>query len=83
MDTKRRTNAHSYALQDYASNLKTRRTKHADHDSDDSSEKTILQDASGSNTTVVQGKSSDIIRTTHVSLTVNNTTLPSRNEDWS
>ena len=82
MSARPRTNAHSYALPDYASNLNTRRYKRGDHEFDDSSEKTILPDAGGSNTTFTPGKSGEIMRTTHVSLTVDNAKPPSRSDEW-
>lgn len=77
-----RTNGNSYALPSYSSNLNTRRSRRGDHESDNGSEKTILQEAAGSNTQVIQGKTGEIMRTTHVSLTVDNTEPRSRNEDW-
>lgn len=82
LGTDRRPNANSYRLPEYRSNHDTRRSKREDHDWDDNSEKTILSDAGGPNGHVVQGKSSDIVRTTHLSLTVDKTKPPGRNEDW-
>lgn len=73
----------SYVLPDYnGSALNTRKSSH--HESDDSSERTILADGGAAHTQVVQGKSGEIMRTTHVSLTVDETEPKpkSRNEDW-
>jgi hypothetical protein len=78
----RKTMANSYVLPDYGDNLNTRRSKRDDHESDDSSEKTILQDAENPGMHVMPGKSGEIVRTTHVSLTIDNTKSHSRNEDW-
>ncbi|KZM28161.1 uncharacterized protein EKO05_0005837 [Ascochyta rabiei] len=82
MGTNRRTMGNSYVLPDYDSKTNTRRVKQEEHESDDSSEKTILPDAAGSNAHIVEGKAGEIMRTTHVSLTVDDTKPHSRNEDW-
>ena len=86
MGTRGRTHMNSFVLPEYATNVNTRRmTRREDHDCDDnSSEKTILPDATGSSTHVAQGKSGEIVRTTHVSLTVDDTKPDpnSRLEDW-
>lgn len=85
LGTRGRSNMNSYVLPDYnGSALNTRRSKRGDHESDDSSERTILPDAGGSHIQIVQGKSGEIMRTTRVSLTVDNTEpkSKSRSEDW-
>ena len=82
MCTRPRTNAHSYALPDYASNLDTRQGKQGDHVSDDSSEKTILPDAGSFDAHTAQSKSGEIKKTTHVSLTVGDAKPASENDDW-
>lgn len=83
MGTKERSQAMpSYVLPEYPY-ASTRQIRRDDHDCDNNSEKTILTGAAGSSTHVVQGKSGDIIRTTHLSLTMDET-RPSnhRTEDW-
>jgi hypothetical protein len=85
MATKGRSNMNSYVLPDYnGSALNTRKSRRADDDSDDSSQRTILADGRASHTHIVQGKSGEIVRTTHVSMTVDETepNPKSRNEDW-
>ncbi|KAF9700594.1 hypothetical protein EKO04_001435 [Ascochyta lentis] len=77
----RRTMGNSYVLPEFG-NMNTKRTKREDHESDDSSEKTILPGALGSSTNIEQGKSGEIMRTTHVSLTVDDTKPHPRNEEW-
>ncbi|KAJ4989716.1 hypothetical protein SVAN01_04746 [Stagonosporopsis vannaccii] len=84
MGTKDRSQAMpSYVLPEYS--LKNPiQAKRDNHDCDDNSEKTILADVAGSSTYVEQGRSREILRTTHVSLSVNNiqpTSIP-RTEDW-
>lgn len=73
----------SYVLPEYT-HTNTRRTRRDDHNCDDSSEKTILTDAAGSSTNVVQGKSGEILRITDVSMTLDNMkpNSKSRTEDW-
>ncbi|KAJ4344336.1 hypothetical protein N0V95_006127 [Ascochyta clinopodiicola] len=80
--TSRRTMGNSYMLPQYDSKMNTKRMKQEDHESDDSSEKTILPGAAGSNMHIGEGKSGEILRTTHVSLTVDDTKSHSRNEHW-
>ena len=84
MGSRGRSHMNSYVLPEYNSHLDTGRPKRQDHESDDGSEKTILPYAAGSNTHVMQGKSGEIVRTTHVSLTVDNKKphTTSRSEDW-
>lgn len=62
----------SYVLPDYSSHRETIRPRRGDPDWDYYSEKMILQDASGSTTHIVPGKSGEIVRTTQVSLTLDN-----------
>jgi len=84
MGTKDRSQAiPSYVLPEYPY-ASTGRTRRDDHDCDNNSEKTILAGAAGSSTHDVQGKSGDIVRTTHLSLTVDDTRpRPNhRTEDW-
>lgn len=59
-----RTHMNSYVLPEYSSHRETRRPRRGDPDCDDDSEKTILQDTSGSTTQIVPGKSGEIVRTT-------------------
>ena len=60
-----------YILSDYVSNMNTRRMKREDPECDDnSSEKMILPDTKGSKIDNVQGRAGNIIRTTHISLTM-------------
>lgn len=74
----------SYVLPDYTNHSKIRRTRRDEHDCDDNSEKTILADVAHSEGHIVQGKSGEIVRTTHVTLTVDNVKPHSnhRSEDW-
>lgn len=83
MATRGRSNINSYVLPEYNGiALNTRESRH--HESDNSSERTILADGEATHTQVVQGKSGEIIRMTHVSLTVDEREPKpkSRNEDW-
>ncbi|KAF3050408.1 hypothetical protein E8E11_004424 [Didymella keratinophila] len=82
MVTRGRSNMNSYVLPGYnGSALNTRKSRH--HESDDSSERTILADSGAAHTQLVQGKSGDIMRTIHVSLTVDETKPKSKSRnDW-
>lgn len=83
MASRGRSNINSYMLPDYkGSALSIRKSRH--HDSDDSSERTILAGGEATHTQIMQDKSREITRTTHVSLTVDETgpRSKSRNEDW-
>jgi hypothetical protein len=84
VSSKRRTHMNSYVLPDYSSHRETRRPRRGDPDCDDHSEKTILPDASASSTHIVTGKSGEIVRTTQVTLTVDDQEPESkpRREEW-
>lgn len=84
LSTRGRSHMNSFVLPDYNSHKDSRRLRGGDPDCDDNSEKTILPDGGCSNTTVAQGKNGEIVRTTHVSLTVDHTKQHTnfRTEEW-
>lgn len=85
MVTRGRSNIDSYVLPDYSgSALSTGKSRRGNHDSEDSSERTILPNGVASYTQNLQGKIGEIMRTTRVSLTMDETEpqSQSRNVDW-
>ncbi|KAJ8115513.1 hypothetical protein OPT61_g2844 [Boeremia exigua] len=82
--TKPRSRMPSYVLPEFSTHSNIRPKSRGGLDCDDNSEKTILAGNAASNTDLVQGRSGEIMRTTHVKLTIddNNSPPEPRREEW-